>query len=217
MSDYMRTDGEKRSGRDTTTDTGGTDASETETGGRKDPGIRHHDWLDSHGPASDTRRMGTLIDFADWMCAIDQMFDRHLPVCWIRHPWLVLNIDALYDEWLMAYRHDDDGHTPLTFLNAAETTIQRIAEWSKSCGLLEPGHDCSSTTTTISTTMARRRALAHDEGWAPGYAHAWPYGEAAAEHMMDRTAWPDPTNPGTDNALQLGAWQESATSDMWEG
>ena len=53
--------------------------------GRRKPKIKHHDWYASAGPRSDSRRMLTLIEFADWLCAVNPLFDRDLPKCWIRH------------------------------------------------------------------------------------------------------------------------------------
>lgn len=183
--------------------------------GRRKPRIKHHDWYASAGPYSDARRMLTLIEFADWLCAVNPLFDRDLPKCWIRHPWIVMHIDALYDEYAMAYRYDGATIRPSSFLTTCEDTLRRIGDWSKSSGLLQTGHDCRMVNTVISTERANRRVLARMEGWAPAYAYAWPYGEAAAEHMMDRTAWPDATGEEPDSPIRLGAWDETTGSDPW--
>ena len=184
-------------------------------GGRRKPRIRHHDWYASAGPRSDAERMLTLIEFADWLCAVNPLFDRDLPECWIRHPWIVLHIDALYDEYAMAYRYDGATIRPSTFLTSCEDTFNRIGMWAKNSGLLEPGHDCRMVDTSISPQRANRRALTRMERWTPAYAYAWPYGEAAAEHMMDRTAWPDATGEEPDSPIRMGAWNEAAGSDPW--
>ena len=183
--------------------------------GRRKPRIKHHDWYASAGPYSDTRRMLTLIEFADWLCAVNPLFDRDLPECWIRHPWIVMHIDALYDEYAMAYRYDGTTIRPSSFLTTCEDTFSRIGMWAKKSGLLETNHGCRMVDTSISTERANRRALTRKDGWTPAYAYAWPYGEAAAEHMMDRTAWPDAIGDEPDSPIRLGAWDEAAGSDPW--
>lgn len=183
--------------------------------GRRKPRIKHHDWYASAGPRSDSRRMLTLIEFADWLCAVNPLFDRDLPECWIRHPWIVMHIDALYDEYAMAYRYDGATIRPSSFLTTCEDTFSRIGMWAKKSGLLETNHGCRMVDTSISTERANRRALTRKDGWAPAYAYAWPYGEAAAEHMMDRTAWPDAIGEEPDSPIRLGAWDEAAGSDPW--
>lgn len=183
--------------------------------GRRKPRIKHHDWYASAGPRSDARRMLTLIEFADWLCAVNPLFDRDLPECWIRHPWIVLHIDALYDEYAMAYRYDGATIRPSSFLTTCEDTFSRIGMWAKKSGLLETNHGCRMVDTSISTERANRRALTRKDGWTPAYAYAWPYGEATAEHMMDRTAWPDAIGEEPDSPIRLGAWDEAAGSDPW--
>lgn len=224
MSDYMHAGDQDEEGRGDGRETAPPDqgaSSQTAKpakpagGKRKDPGVRHHDWLASRGPASDARRMDALIDFSDWMRGVNPLFDRNLPACWINHPWLVLCVDALYDEWLMSYRHKGDSNTPRTFLEACEATIRRVGEWSKSCGLLEPGHTCAQATTVISPERAAARGVAREEGWSPRYAHAWPYGEAAAEHMMDLTASPPGSDPAEDPFLGFAPWREASGADPW--
>lgn len=199
---------------DTGADTAG-EPSGRDRGGRRGPGVRHHDWYASAGPRSDARRLLTLIEFADWLCAVNPLFDRDLPGCWIRHPWIVLLIDALYDEYVMAYRYDGATIRPSSFLASCEDAFNRIGMWAKNSGLLEPNHGCRMVDTSISPQRANRRALTRMEGWAPAYAYAWPYGETAAEHMMDRTAWPDAIGEEPDSPIRMGAWDEAAGSDPW--
>lgn len=203
MSDYMHTQQENPDG------DAGTKNNNDESS------VKHYDWYQSEGLASDSRRMLTLIEFADWLCAVNPLFDRDLPECWIRHPWIVLNIDALYDEYAMAYQHEGATVRPSTFLTACEDTFRRIGIWAKNSGLLEPGHECRMVDTVISPQRSNRRALTRSEGWTPAYAYPWPYGETAAEHMMDRTAWPDQSDDTTDSPIRMGEWKEAKTGDPW--
>lgn len=163
-------------------------AKQTEGGTRRKPAVERHDWRASGGIASDSARMATLIPFADWLCAVNPEFDDKLPACWHRHPWLVLQVDAIHTEWTMAYTVPDGGSTPALFLHRSTEIFERIDAWAKRQQLLDQNHHCDTDNNDIGDKRVNRRRAAREDGYAPIHAHLWPWSEAADERAMDATA-----------------------------
>lgn len=103
------------------------------------------------------------MNFVEWLCAVDPDLADKLPACWIRHPKLVLLLNALRVSYKAYYESKNTQSQETWLMQCLFPTIARIDEWNHEHPEIrqDPNHVHGSD--AIAQSKARQRRAVYKE------------------------------------------------------
>lgn len=138
-------------------------------------------WMDAPSPAAVRASLSETVRFGEWLMAVYPTFRKLLPTCWIQHPELVLEVEAVRLYAQARWAKPSDKSNLQGFVTVVAYAAAHIRSWaSDDTAMASSGHRHGLEEYDVEAARARvesyRRA-----GLDPDLTWTWPYDPLTGE------------------------------------